>query len=87
MQEYSSLAELHRKTVASAVWAGEVEAEWREGDMSFRFKCTEDRERFMSEVDRHRAVDAYGQSMETGSSATLYVCGRHQCWSLALRVD
>lgn len=59
VHEYGSLAELHRKTVASAVWAGEVEAEWREGDMSFRFKSTEDREQFMSEVDKHRAVTTY----------------------------
>ena len=57
--EYCSLAEIHRKTVASAFWAGEVEAEWREGDMTFGFKSVEDRDQFMSEVDKRRAVSTY----------------------------
>ena len=59
MLEYCSLAEIHRKTVASAFWAGEVEAEWREGDMTFRFKSVEDKDQFMSEVDKRRAVFTY----------------------------
>ena len=59
MHEDGSLAELYRKTVASVVWAGEVEAEWREGDMSFRFKSTEDREQFMSEDNKRRTVTSY----------------------------
>lgn len=57
--EYSSLAELHRKTVAGAFWAGEVEAEWREHDNGFVFRSGDDKNVFMTEVDKKRAVTTY----------------------------
>ena len=56
------MAELHKKTVGSAFWAGEVEAERREGDTSFKFKCVDDRDRFMAEVDKQIAATTYAHS-------------------------
>ena len=57
--EYQNLAELHRKTVASAFWNGEVEGEWRDHNPDFVFRTAQDRELFMDVVDRKRAVTTY----------------------------
>ena len=55
-----SVAEIHRKTVASGFWNYEVEQEMREQNMAdFSFLRTSDREKFMEVIDEQRATTIY----------------------------
>ena len=77
-QDYSNLAELHKKTVGSAFLAGEVEAEWRKGDMSFRFKCVDDRVQFTSGRGRELPPPTFIQ--------TALICSRSM-WKTPMQVS
>ena len=52
--------EIHRKSVASAIWNCQVESELKEQHMDdFRFNEASSREVFMQKVDEKRALSTY----------------------------